>query len=245
MTNIKSTRFKILYGSVVSAGLAILSIAVYRLIQTPAHWTWLLLSLLTLIAGSLSLRIPGVNGRVSVGDTLICMSVFMFGPLPGAVTAALEGISGSLRCRNASRRFEFLLFNAGAMASSAYAAGQVFCAVHGQPLLQPGHIAAANHLPGPLILFAATYFSANTLLVAAVAALEKSAPIFRTWRDGFLWTDFHYLSAAFISGVIVQVSNPLTLSALAIVIAACAVVYLSARASLGTQGKPGTHTPLA
>lgn len=119
MTNIKSTQFRILYGSVVSAGLAILSIAGYRLIQTPVPWTWLLLSLLTLVAGSLSLRIPGVNGRISVGDTLICMSVFLFGPLPGAVTVALEGIAGSLRCRSASRRFEFLLFNTGAMALSA------------------------------------------------------------------------------------------------------------------------------
>jgi uncharacterized membrane protein len=244
MTHTKSTQFRILYGSVVGAGLAILSIAGYRLIQTPAHWTWLLLSLLTLVAGSLSLRIPGVNGRISVGDTLICMSVFLFGPLPGAVSAALEGIAGSLRCRSASRRFKFLLFNAGAMALSAYAAGQVFCAAHGQPLLQVGHIAAANYLPGPLILFAATYFAVNTLLVAAAAALEKSARIFRTWRDGFLWTCVNYLAATFISGMIVQISDLPTISTLATVIAGCAGVYLSARAYVGTQGKPGTPLPL-
>jgi hypothetical protein len=76
--------------------------------------------------------------------------------------------------------------------------------------------------------------------VAAAAALEKSARIFRTWRDGFLWTCVNYLAATFISGMIVQISDLPTVSTLATVIAGCAGVYLSARAYVGTQGKPGT-----
>jgi len=228
----KDTQFKILYGSVVSAGLAILSIAGYRLIHDPVPFPWLVLSLLTVAAGSLSLKIPGVNGRASVGDALICLSVLLFGPLPGAVTAALEGIAGSLRCRTASRRFEFLLFNAGAMAVSAYAAGQVLFAIHGRPLLDHGQITALPVLPGSLMAFAVTYFAVNTFLVAGASALERSAGVLQTWRDGFLWTAVNYLAAAFIAGMLVQFANPVTLPVLATLIAGCAGVHLSSQAHI-------------
>jgi hypothetical protein len=245
MNSIRPKQFGILYGTVVIAGLAILSVAVYRLMQAPEPWFWVLLSLLTLAAGSLSLKITGTNGRVAVGDTLICMSLILFGPLPGAVTAALEGIAGSLRCRNASRRLEFLSFNAGAMAVSAYIAGQVFCAAQGGPLFQNGLTAALDPLPGSLVLLAATYFGANTLLVAAAAATEKSAGVYRTWRDNFLWTYVNYLAAAFLSGMIVQISNPLTWPMLATMIAGCMGIHLSARAHMSSLAKSRANIPLA
>lgn len=229
MKRANKTQFKILYGSVVSAGLVILSIAGYGLIQDPVSLPWLVLSLLTLAAGSLSLRIPGVHGRVSVGDALISLSVLLFGPLAGAVTAALEGLAGSLRCRNTARRLEFLLFNACVMAASAYAGGLVLFALHGQMLPDHGQISALPVLPGPLMAFAVTYFAVNTLLVAAASALDKSAPVFVTWRDGFLWTAVNYLAAAFIAGMLVQFGNPLALQTVATLVAGSAGVYLSAQ----------------
>jgi hypothetical protein len=229
MKRTHNIKFKILYGSVVSAGLAILLAAGYRLIQDPAPLAWLVLSLLTIIAGSLSLKIPGVNGRVCVGDSLVCLSVFLFGPLPGAVTAALEGIAGSLRCRTASRRLEFVLFNAGAMALPAYAAGLIFFAALGHTPSYHGSMTAVS-LPGPLMAFAVTYFAGNTWLVAAASALDRSAKIIRTWQDGFQWTCVNYMAAAFLSGLLVQASGPVVLSALGTTAAGCACVYLSARA---------------
>ncbi len=232
MKRAKDTQFKILYGSVVSAGLAILSIAGYRLIHDPVLFPWLVLSLLTVAAGSLSLKIPGVNGRASVGDALICLSVLLFGPLAGAVTAALEGIAGSLRCRNASRRLEFLLFNAGVMALSVYGAGLVLDAVHGQPLFDHGQTAAFPVLPGSLMAFAVTYFAVNTVLVATASALDKSASVFRTWRDGFLWTAVNYLAAAFIAGMLVQFAHSVTLPVVATLVAGCGGIYLSAQAHI-------------
>jgi hypothetical protein len=226
----KCIKFRVLYWSVVTAGLAILSVAGYRLLYSQAPFPWFVLSLLTLIAGSFSLKIPGVNGRVCMGDALICLSVLLFGPLPGAVTAALEGMAGSLRCRTTSRRCEFILFNAGAMALSAYAAGLIFFAALGQPVFYYRQTAAAASLPGPLMAFAVTYFAGNTWLVAAASALDRSLNIFQTWRNGFQWTSVNYLLAAFLSGLLVQVSNQVTLSALAALAAGCGCVYLSAQA---------------
>jgi hypothetical protein len=229
MKRAHNTQFKILYGSVVSAGLAIISIAGYRLIHDPVPYPWLVLSLLTVAAGSLSVNIPGVNGRVSVGDALISLSVLLFGPLAGAVTAALEGIAGSLRCRTRSRRLEFLLFNAGVMAVSVYTAGLVLHAIQGQMLFDHGQVVAWPILPGPLMLFAVTYFAVNTFLVAAASALDKSANVFQTWRDGFLWTAVNYIAAAFISGILVQFAHPVTLPVVATLVAGCGCVYVSAQ----------------
>jgi hypothetical protein len=232
MKRANKTQFKILYGSVVSAGLAILSIAGYRLIHDETSTMWLAFSLLTLTAGSLSLKIPGVNGRVSVSDAVISLSVLLFGPVLGAVTAALEAVTGSLRCLTSSRRLEFLLFNVGAMAVSAYSGGMVFSTFHGRPLIDHGQITGVPVLPGPLMAFALTYFAVNTFLVAAASALDRSAGIFATWRDGFLWTAVNYLAAAFIAGMVVQFTNPVTLPVLATLVAGCAVVYLSSRAHI-------------
>jgi hypothetical protein len=232
MKRANKTQFKILYGSVVSAGLVLLSIAGYRLFHDETSLAWLVFSLLTLTAGSLSLKIPGVNGRVCVGDALITLSVLLFGPVLGAVTAALEAITGSLRCLTSSRRLEFLLFNVGAMTVSAYTAGRVLYAFQGQPLFNHGQFTAVPVLPVPLMAFALTYFAVNTFLVAAAGALEKGTGVFQTWRDGFLWTAVNYVAAAFISGMLVQFANPVTLPVIATLVAGCAVVYLSSRAHI-------------
>lgn len=240
-------RFRILYGTVVATGMALLTIGGYALIQNQLPFAWLVLSLLTVAAGSLSLKIPGVSGRASVGDALICLSIFLFGPLAGAATAALEGIAGSLCCFTASRRFQFLLFNAGAMALSAFIAGVLLFAACGLSPLSAGHITAAPLFPLPLIAFAAAYFLVNTGLVAAASALDKSAGVFRTWRDGFLWTGTNSLAATFLAAILVQFANPLTPSVLATLVAGCAGVYFSslAHVRMGRRAAATLESPEA
>lgn len=230
MTRTHNTRFRVLYGLVAGVGVVLLLIAVYQLTQNQVSRPWVVLSLLTLVAGSLSLKIPGVAGRVCMGDALISLSVLLCGPLPGAVTAALEGIAGSLRCRNTSRRLQFVVFNAGVMALSAYAAGKVFFAALGQPTLHSGNIPTAGSLPGPLLAFAAVYFVVNTLLVAAASALDRSDKIFQTWWRGFAWTSVNCVAAAFVAGMLVQSEYPLALSGVVVLIVGSVAVYLNARA---------------
>ena len=251
MTRTHNTGFKMLFGAVVTAGMAVLSIGGYRLIDHQPPFAWLVLSLLTAAAGSLSLKIPGVNGRASIGDALIASSVFLFGPLAGAVTAAFEGVAGSLRCRTSSRRLQFMLFNTATMALSAYVAGNVFFAAHGRPLFSEEQPAPVPLLPGPLVAFAAAYFLVNTWIVAAASALDRSAGFFQTWRDGFLWTCVNYLAATFVSGILMQSGDPVTLSVLGTLAAGCAAVYVSARAhvrplnnaSRGEQAEPAAAAP--
>ena len=232
MKRASKTQFKVLYGSVVSAGFVILSVAGYRLMHDETSLAWLVFSLLTLTAGSLSLKIPGVNGRVSVGDALITLSVLLFGPALGAVTAALEAVTGSLRCLTSSRRLEFLLFNVGAMTVSAYTGGTILYAFQGQALFEHGQFTAVAVQPVALMAFAFTYFAVNTFLVAAASALDKGAGVYETWREGFSWTAVNYLAAAFLSGVLVQFAHPVTLSVLTTLIAGCAGVYVSAQAHI-------------
>jgi len=240
-------RFRILYGTVVTAGIGVIAAGGYGLIHDHLPFSWLILSLLTVAAGSLSLKIPGVNGRASVGDALICLSVFLFGPLAGAVTAALEGVAGSFRCRTASRRLEFVFFNAGAMALSAYLAGLVFFAAHGRPLFAAADATKIPLLPLPLMAFAATYFFVNTGVVAAASALEKSVAVVQTWHRAFLWTGANYLAATFVAGTLVQFADPLTPPVLATLVAGCAGLYFTSRAHvrLGRRAAAAEASPEA
>jgi hypothetical protein len=229
VNRIRKIRFRALYAAVSTAGVAVLLVAGYGLIQDHAAVPWFVLSGLTLASGYLSLKIPGVNGRVSVSDALICLTIMTFGPLPGAVTAALDAVTGSLRCRTSARRLQFMFYNGCVMAISAYAAGSAYRALYRGP----------GTFPAALVVLAAFYFGVNTLLVAAAAALDRSRRFFETWRRGFAWTAANYLAGTFIAGALVQISDPVRPSVLALLMIACAGMYVSAQAYVRVAAEAG------
>jgi len=232
MNHSLNPRFRWLYGSVVSSGLSILALAVYTILQGQVTGAWLILSCLALAAGCFSLKIPGMNGRVSAGDTIICMSLMLFGPVSGAVTAALDGLAGSLRCQTKSRRLHFVLYNSSSMALSAFIGGQAFQVLLGRsPLYHQPEVDVASMLL-PLGVLAVLYFAANTLLVAGAVALENAGKTLTVWREGFQWTCVNYLAGASVAGILIRIPNPFTVRVIATALIASGVVYVSSRAHL-------------
>ncbi len=225
-----NTRFQILYGSVVGCGLAVMVLALYHIVHVQTPGAWVALALLAALMGSFSLQIPGMNGRVSAGDTITCLSILLLGPHAGALTAAADALGGSIRCKSSSRRLQFALYNSGNSALSAFLVGQAALGLLGKPLLGNRAAVSPASLLLPLCVLAAGYFLMNTVLVAAAVTLEKSLSFFVVWREGFMWTCVNYLAGAFVAGVLVQVADPLSPTRLGIVLFSCAAVYASCRA---------------
>jgi hypothetical protein len=223
-------KFRILYGSVVGLGVAVVGYGLYRVIQDQTPVLWMVLAFLAAVTGSFSLKIPGLNGRVSAGDTITYLNILLFGPYAGVLSAALDAIGGSLRCRTSSRRLQFALYNSGSSALSAFVAGQVSLWLLGKPLWHSPNPVQVAPLLLPLCVLAGGYFLLNTGLVACAVALEKSLRPYDTWRDGFLWTCVNYLAGAFVAGILVQIPNPLSLAMLVMLGFSCAMVYISCRA---------------
>jgi hypothetical protein len=226
----KNSRFRILYGSVVGLGLAVIGLALYRIIAGETAGIWVALALLAAVAGSFSLKIPGMNGRVSAGDTITCLSVLLLGPYAGALSAAADALGGSIRCKSSSRRLQFALYNSSNSALSAFVVGQVAMGLLGKPILYHQAGVPVSSLLLPLCVLAGGYYLMNTVLVAVAVALEKSLSFVDVWREGFMWTCVNYLAGAFVAGMLVQVADPLAPAQLGAVLFFCSAVYISCRA---------------
>jgi hypothetical protein len=241
--------FRTWFGSVVTLGVMLVGLAFYRALGQQPSGLPLVLAGLAFVAGSFSLKLPGMNGRVSAGDAIICLCILLFGPYAGAIAGACDGAGGSLRCRSSRRRASFMLYNASATAISAFVAGHAFYTLLGNlPLFGQSPVPAAS-LMLPLCVLSATYYLINTALAAAAVALEKSVTFYRVWRDGFAWTCVNYLAGAFAAGILAEFANPLSPTVLGALLFTCAGVYVSCRAHViltrKVQGGQETSLPPA
>lgn len=179
-------------GAVVALGSAVLCCSCYTM--AGAESGWMVLALGALLGGSLALKIPGAGSKVSASDVFVFANGMLFGPGAGAVTAALDGLAGSLRSKTKARRAQYAAFNVGAMGLSGYAAGAAYAAVQG--LGVPG---------GPLVPAAAlagVYYVCNAGFVAGMVALDQGRNIWRVWREHFLWMGLSYVTAAAGAGML-------------------------------------------
>src|SRR5690348_12534891 len=81
-----------------------LIVAVYSLVQLfvlHVELQWLFLAALTLLTGTFTVKIPGIQARLSVSDTFVFTSVLLFGPAAGTITALLDALIISLRVGHA------------------------------------------------------------------------------------------------------------------------------------------------
>jgi putative nucleotidyltransferase with HDIG domain len=221
-------------------GLAVAGSALVQLFIQEVNPQWLYLAALTLFTGSFTVRIPGIPAYLSVSDTFVFVSVFLFGPAAGAILALLDALIISLRVGKTAWQPYRILFNCSAVAMSSYAAGQVFFWVGGiRPLsIEP---APLSHILFPLFLCALTYFFLNSWLVTIALALEKNRRPFAVWRDSFLWLSVNYFVGSSVAGLLVTYSREIDLTTLGIIIPLLLVSYLTFKTSLGRIEDANQH----
>jgi hypothetical protein len=228
--------FRLLYGLVVACGIAVVALALYRVIQDQTPATWIVLAVLAGIAGSFSLKIPGISARVSAGDTITCLSILMLGPYSGAITAAMDAVVGSMRCKTSSRRLQFAAYNGSNSALSAFVVGQILLRLPGSAITHPRIVPSASFLLA-LCVMAGIYFLINSFVVTAIVALEKSLNFFHVWHRGFMWTCANYVLGAFVAGAMAQVAGSLSPAKLVVIVFSCLAVYISCKAYVGLAQK--------
>ncbi len=106
---------------VITTGLVACFLSVYRLsILSFAQIDLgvLLLAAMTLVIGSrISVRIPRLTAQITVSDTLIFLTMLLYGGEAAVLLAAAEGLCSSLRF---SKKPITILFNLGVMACSTF-----------------------------------------------------------------------------------------------------------------------------
>lgn len=225
---------------VAAVGLAVAGNALVQLFIQPVSFQWLYLAALTLFTGAFTVRIPGIPAYLSVSDTFVLVSVFLFGPAAGTIIAVLDALIISLRVGNYAWQPFRILFNCSAIALASNAAGQIFFWVGGiRPLsIEP---APLSQILFPLFLCSLTYFLLNSWLVTIALSLEKGRPPFAVWRDNFLWLSVNYFVGGSVAGLLSTYSREIDLTTLGIIIPLLLVSYLTFKTSLGRIEDANQH----
>ena len=210
--------------TVIALGTAAAAFTIIRLDLSQFNVRFALLALVTTILGSrIVVRIPRVNSHVSVSDTFVLLSILLFGGDPGIILAAFDGLFISWRT---SKKSLTRAFNVSVFVCSTFLTVWTLRLLFGPipALAQSGY---TSHFVIAICVMAFTQYIANSGLVAIGVALKAGEPIWRTWREKFLWTSLTYFAGASAAGMIAKLIGSLGFYAFLATAPIIAVIYFT------------------
>jgi len=177
--------------TVAVAGLALTTTFIAAGWAFPETPRFLILLALTSIAAILKVKLPTIEGSMSVLFVFLLIGV---ATMSLAQTLVLGSIATLLQCAwKPKRRLQPLqvLFNIAAINLSTIAAFYV-----------PNLLAQGMDNPVSLVLSACTFFAVNAGLVSLVISLAEKESLERILRQAYLWSFPYYLIGAGIAGAV-------------------------------------------
>jgi len=147
-----------------------------------------------LLASSLKVALPGLEGTLSVNFVFTLLGILELG-LPETLVIGLAATLAQFYWRPVGKLKPVqLVFNlsqvtvSSAVAFAAYKLTAIYI-LHG---------------PGPLALLVAaiTHYGCNTAAMATVIGLTEDRPIFKVWTDLYLWSFPYYMVGAAAAGLV-------------------------------------------
>lgn len=149
--------------------------------------------LLSLIAASLKLRLPGLTGTMSIGFVFVLLGISEL-TLPETMLLACAGVLVQCLWRAKARPAPVqVFFSMSAVAISLMLAFQCSQIVRTQ--------FHADSVPIVLALATYLYFLVNSLLVSGVLSLVKREPLRTIWRQCYLFAFPYYLLGGVVAGL--------------------------------------------
>jgi putative nucleotidyltransferase with HDIG domain len=198
---------------------------------------WVLFSALTIVCGTLSIKIPSIQSRFSLCEVFGLACVLLFGPEVGAVTLALDGLRISASWKMNRQQTVFNFANLGL---SMWLSGHLFFLLSGTgPLF---HAAAPSaSIVFSLAALAAAYFGINSGLTATVIGLSSRRPPTAVWVEHY-WPLFpSYLAGASVALLLVLAFREVRFTAIALILPLLLISYLTLRSSFGRLEDSKVH----
>jgi putative nucleotidyltransferase with HDIG domain len=217
-------------GAVGVCGVAVVARSAGVLWYATLPGAWLLFAILTVLSGTLSIKIPSIQTRFSVSEVFAFTSVLLFGPEVGALVLALDGLRISFLWKMNKAQ---TLFNFANLGLSIWVSAKLFFLASGAAPLYGSHIAPSASLVFYLGLMTATYFAINTGLTATAVALSARRSVFAVWREHY-WTLFpSYLAGSSLALLLVLAFREVQFTAIALILPLLLTCYLTLRSSFG------------
>ncbi|MFL6257091.1 MAG: ATP-binding protein [Pyrinomonadaceae bacterium] len=183
---------------------------------------FLVLALLVCIGSHGAVRIPRVSGRITVSDTLIFLTLLLYGGPATVMLSALEGVYASLRI---SRKPLTILFNAAVLALSTFLTATALRALFGA-----ADVAANDYSPSALaavFVMALVQYATNTGFIAVEKSLKLGERFWPTWKTYYLWTSVTYLAGASTAGVTARLVQSVGFYAVLATLPIIAIIYFT------------------
>jgi hypothetical protein len=197
---------------------------------------WAALSVLTLMAGRFTVKLPFLGCRLSISDAFLFLSVILFGVELSALTAAMDGYAASTRQKGTWHK---RLFNTAGMALSIFCSARLYgAAVKAARVWDDVSVA---RVIVPVLVLGAAQFVLNTAIVSAVVRLKDGVSLSRVWGGALRWTGLPYLAgalAAFAISVAIEHAGVVSTFAIMPFPAVLFVLYQGAAARLQVKRAP-------
>jgi len=219
--------------AVILAGTMAMLAALHDLYRDPVDWRWFILAGLTLLSGSITVKVPSIPATISVSETFVFTAVMLFGASAGTLTVALDGFVISLWLQRKKLEPYKAVFNVFALAFSLSCSAHLYFLLAGTPPLSEAPDTSIRQLFSPLAVFALSYFLLNSFLVAAAIALESRGSIFRVWRDNFSFFSVNFFFGASVAALLLAYTREIDLVAVGIIVPLLIISYLTYKSSMG------------
>ena len=194
----KKNHLKIYKLSIISLGFAALLFSFYRFDFAAAGYSYFIFCFVTLVTSSLTaVKIPGVKSHISVSDTFVFLSIILYGGEAGILLSALECTIASYKLTK--NRFIFI-FNIAVYAAATFINVWTLRFLFGS-LPDSSHPEFTAQYFVAVGLMGLIQYLVNSGLIAAVFALRTEKPLWRIWKENFLWTSVAYFAQASAAGI--------------------------------------------
>jgi diguanylate cyclase (GGDEF)-like protein len=187
-----------------------------------------LLAMTILITARIAVQIPSINYHITVSDTLIFLTLLLYGGYAAVLLAVLDGLRSSARI---SRKPTTILFNASVMAISTLATAITVRLCFGTMLGLPPRGFSATFISSVSVMALVQYL-ANTGLVALDRSLKTRQPIGHTWRKYYLWTSITYFAGASAASITARLMTDFGFYPIILTVPIIAIVYFTYRTYL-------------
>jgi diguanylate cyclase (GGDEF)-like protein/putative nucleotidyltransferase with HDIG domain len=235
------TAYRFYLHGMTSLGLGVVLFCLYNVLASNIGHQWLYLASLTVLTGAFTVKIPGIDSKISVADTFVFTNLILFGPAAGALTASLDAFMSSLRFSSQSKKLEYTIFNMAVMALTAFTSGHLFFLVLGRGPLYQGEPEGLWPIIVPVCALGLIHYVINSGSVAAIVALERHKNIFHVWRESFLWTSLTYLAGALFAGLIAVNAKSLTPTIVGMILLMVLVIYFTYKTYLDKVAEHFRH----
>lgn len=209
---------------IIGLGVAVCAYAVHSLPTGRLDLRFALLAALTLgLSSRITVKIPRFKSDLSVADTLLFLSLLLYGGQATVLLAAAEGLATSLRiCKKPFT----ILFNAAEMACATVVTWITLNFVFGSvpEVTSSGSLSSMISL---ICLLGLTQFLANSWIIGIAAAWRTGQPLWQTWSKHYLWSSISYFAGAVTAGLTVKLIGQVGFEGILVTVPVIALVYFS------------------